>query len=132
MKPATPTTSLTRMATARMPGLTRAESEARASGPEIFHLRIGSFGPTGDSTTRRPSALISAMVAKAPSGSAFLARNFAQRSGQYRAEGQIGEATTRVAVSTGSAAAPRPPGGLRGEPTLAETRRSPNTMAIRT
>ena len=56
------------MVTARRPLPTRADRLARAPGPEIFQARMGSLGLIGVSTTRLPSLLMSAMVAKEPSG----------------------------------------------------------------
>ena len=102
-KPATPSTSLTRMVTAFIPSCRTADNVARWPEPVIFDARIGSFSSIGVSTTRRPLAVSSAIVVKAPAITASvgqaISRSDIEPSSAPKRSGF--EATTMVWVAIG-------------------------------
>ncbi len=102
-KPPTPSTSLTRTDTAFMPSPTSAESVARWPGPVIFTASTGSLASTGESTVREPACSTSAMVAKAPSGSALAGHGTSRRCSRASStpKGSRCCATTMVLVDSG-------------------------------
>jgi hypothetical protein len=69
-KPATPSTSLTRIVIALWPSAITADRVARWPWPVILEASTGSFASMAVSTTRLPCASISWIDLKAPCGSA--------------------------------------------------------------
>jgi len=91
------------MVTAFIPSCSTADKVARCPEPVIFVARIGSCSSIGVSTTRRPLAVSSAILLKAPAGTASagqaISRSDIEPSSAPKRSGL--EATTMVWVAIG-------------------------------